>query len=369
MIRGKPDSQRGRKSNPKDVSKEIKMSRKQRFEAGNKDLIKNLAEQIEQQDYSQLGSLMKFWGSRVSRYSRRNTFGLFLQNPNMEHPVTLREMKKHGHKLKEGGQVYEILRPIFLKLDADGNVIRNPKKAKPKSEEKPEAAVQVDEEEEEEEEKEVEVASTKKIFWPVNCVVDLGNDTEGPPLSHGMTAGENTESLCEAMKAFAESRGVTVKTMAGKGALMPGALGVSDGKGTIGVYSGMSKENQFSVMVHEMAHEIIHDMKSRENEEYDHKTRELHAEGVAFLVCSYFGIAGEGSALYLKSYQVTAEDLEEHFDIISKTAREITYNIEKQLKLQEDVETEIDNSKSEVIEDVESLDLAEIDEIAGCIKF
>lgn len=363
MIRGKPDSARKAGNNIKDTSPELRRSRKQRFNDSDRDLINRLADQIAEKDYSELQKVYDFWTSRVGKYSRLNVFGLYLQNPDMQRPVTLREMRKHGHKLKKGAKVYEIIRPIFLKLDAEGNVIKGKKSENKPVPENEEEGIRVDEET-----PEVEVAETKKIFWPVNCVVDLGVGTEGPPLQMGLDSHEGVEDLIEALKEFAASRNIEIKTMAGSFAGAEGALGTSDGKGTITVYSGMTPEHQFATMVHEMAHEMIHDLDSRKEEKWDRKTRELHAEGVSYLVLSNFGIKGDKSALYLKSYKVDADDLREHFDIISKTARTITYNIEKVLKSKQDVETEIDNSP-QVVEDVEELNIEDIDEIASCIKF
>lgn len=63
--------------------------------------------------------------------------------------------------------------------------------------------------------------------------------------------------------------------------LPAGVEGWSRG-GRIAIRRGLLPAEEFSVMVHEVAHELLH---SNDTDRRDRKTRETEAEAVAFVVC------------------------------------------------------------------------------------
>ena len=100
-----------------------------------------------------------------------------------------------------------------------------------------------------------------------------------------------------------------------------GALGVSKG-GKIAIKSDLSPAQEFSVLVHELAHEILHHKKGVEKPT---KTlRETQAEAVAYIVAQGIGLdAGESSTNYIQLYQGDAKTLMNSLEEVRQAATEI----------------------------------------------
>ncbi|MFC1636436.1 hypothetical protein ACFL5Z_16525 [Planctomycetota bacterium] len=78
------------------------------------------------------------------------------------------------------------------------------------------------------------------------------------------------------------------------------AEGVSAG-GVIKLKKGLTAAEEFSVLAHEAAHEIIHNC--RDNMPKDKKVRETEAEAVAFVVCHGIGLdVNTASSDYIQLY-------------------------------------------------------------------
>jgi len=97
------------------------------------------------------------------------------------------------------------------------------------------------------------------------------------------------------------------------------AEGVS-GKGTILIRQGLAPAAEFSVVVHELAHEMLH-----WSEEKPSKTVcETEAEAVAFVVCEAVGLeTATASSDYISLYQGKKETLVASLGRIQQTARVI----------------------------------------------
>jgi hypothetical protein len=99
-----------------------------------------------------------------------------------------------------------------------------------------------------------------------------------------------------------------------------GADGVSRG-GRISIRPGLEPANQFSVTVHEFAHELLH----RGDDRPQSKTvRETEAEAVAFVVCQAIGLEnGTSASDYIQLYNGETKTLAESLDRIQHVAAEI----------------------------------------------
>ena len=99
-----------------------------------------------------------------------------------------------------------------------------------------------------------------------------------------------------------------------------GPDGVSRG-GSISVLETLAPAEKFSVITHELAHEMLH----KGGDPRPSKTiRETEAEAVAFVVCQAIGLEGNGAAVdYIQLYKGDAETLSASLDRIQKTASEI----------------------------------------------
>ena len=96
------------------------------------------------------------------------------------------------------------------------------------------------------------------------------------------------------------------------------ALGMSYG-GRIAILPGQSKAEEFSTLIHETAHELLH--KAERRTATTKTVRETEAEAVAFVVGKAVGlVAGTASADYIQLYHGNASLLAESLEVIQQTA-------------------------------------------------
>ena len=135
--------------------------------------------------------------------------------------------------------------------------------------------------------------------------VDLPNlnEVSGDP-------GENVELLA----AFVKSKGIQLVYNPN---IAP-ALGMSYG-GRIAILPGQSKAEEFSTLVHETAHELLH--KAERRTATTKTVRETEAEAVAFVVGKAVGLVNDtASADYIHLYHGNASLLAESLEVIQQTA-------------------------------------------------
>jgi hypothetical protein len=137
--------------------------------------------------------------------------------------------------------------------------------------------------------------------------------------------GENIERLA----AFLKEQGIQLVYRDD----LQGALGKSYG-GRIAILSGQSKAEEFSTLVHETAHEMMH--KAERRTATTKTIRELEAEAVAFVVGKAVGlINGTASADYIQLYQGNASLLAESLEVIQQTANVILAALETPMKAED----------------------------------
>jgi hypothetical protein len=96
------------------------------------------------------------------------------------------------------------------------------------------------------------------------------------------------------------------------------ALGMSYG-GRIAVLPGQSKAEEFSILVHELAHEMLH--KAERRTATTKVVRETEAEAIAFVVGKAVGLeAGTASADYIHLYHGNASLLAESLEVVQQTS-------------------------------------------------
>jgi len=104
------------------------------------------------------------------------------------------------------------------------------------------------------------------------------------------------------------------------------ALGMSYG-GRIAILPGQSKAEEFTTLVHETAHELLH--KAERRTATTKTIRELEAESVAFVVGKAVGLVNvSASADYIQLYQGNASLLAESLEVIQQTANVILSALE-----------------------------------------
>ena len=135
------------------------------------------------------------------------------------------------------------------------------------------------------------------------------------------TRGEVGE-FNQRLQAFIESQGIALEF---KDSIAP-ALGMSYG-GRIAILPGQEPAEEFSTLVHELAHEMLH--KAERRTATTKAVRETEAEAIAFVVSQTIGLdAGRASADYIHLYHGNAALLTESLEVIQRTAALILSVIE-----------------------------------------
>jgi len=113
-----------------------------------------------------------------------------------------------------------------------------------------------------------------------------------------------------------------------------GALGASR-NGSIVVCAGMPAAETFAVLVHEVAHELLHQQTGRKRK-VSRTVRETEAEAVAYVVCQAMGLeTTTRSADYIHMYQGDTETLSQSLDAIQKTAATLIERLQKESSVEQ----------------------------------
>jgi hypothetical protein len=140
--------------------------------------------------------------------------------------------------------------------------------------------------------------------------------TDGEPLPAPSEASGDPGAATEILKASVLERGIAIEFVDDLG----GALGMSSG-GRIHLVRGLSPAVQFTTLVHEYAHELLHRADDRPA---SRDTRELEAEAVAFVVGTAVGLGvSDASRDYIHLYHGDCETLGTSLNHIQRAASAI----------------------------------------------
>ena len=251
-------------------------------------------------DSETLKSYLKFL-SCFHNYSFGNVILIYMQCPHATHVAGFNAWKRHKRHVKKGETGIRILAPvIYKKNDGDGK--------EPASEE--------------------EAKTRKLVAFKVVSVFDV-SQTEGEDLpSIRGYSGDPAENL-QTLEQFATDKNIKVVWQRPDS----GALGISKG-GLIEVDPDLEAADRFAVLVHEVAHELLH--RGERREKTDKIIRETEAEAVAFAVCSAVGLeVGNSAADYIKLWQGDVVKLRESLDFIRVTASEILSALSTEVPFEE----------------------------------
>lgn len=130
--------------------------------------------------------------------------------------------------------------------------------------------------------------------------------------------------------------------------------GLSHG-GKITLLSGMKPAEEFSTLVHEIAHEMLHrgDRRTLTTKQ----VRETEAEAVAFVICKAIGLeTGTASADCIKLWHGDADLLRESLEAVQQTAAVVlgAIALKPEAKQESDSSTESDSVSYSPLPPVES---------------
>jgi hypothetical protein len=163
------------------------------------------------------------------------------------------------------------------------------------------------------------------------------SQTEGAPLPDLSErvkgeVGEYRERLID----FLIAQGIELEF---KESIAP-ALGMSYG-GKIAILPGQAAAEEFSTLIHEVSHELLH--KSTRRTATTKTVRETEAEAIAFVVSQTIGLdSGRTSADYIHLYHGNAALLAESLEVIQRTSALILSAIETPAAKAEETEAEAD---------------------------
>jgi antirestriction protein ArdC len=224
---------------------------------------------------------------RFHRYSVGNAILIGLQKPDATHVAGFRAWEQLGRHVKKGEHGIAIMAPIVWRRNRQQNDGDNKEQAGD------------------------EIVSTFKTAY----VFDI-SQTEGTPLPEFARAKGSPGAYLERLERFISSRGIKLE----RGDLRI-AEGVSVG-GTILLKASLAPAEEFSTMVHELAHEMLH--QDPANRPKDKTVREAEAEAVAYVVCQGVGLdANTASSDYIQLYNGDKKTLMASLERIQRTAAEI----------------------------------------------
>ena len=267
-----------------------KPSTKQEMIAAN---VKLLIDQLEAGHSEALTAYLTAM-SRFRTYSFGNVLEIARQMPTATRVAGFWTWKNMGRSVKAGQKGIRILAPIVgvrRKKDSEAN-------------------------------KDITKQNERVLAGFRNAYVFDISQTEGVdlPTMHEVSGdpGENIDRLA----AFLKGKGIQLLYNPN---IAP-ALGVSYG-GRIAILPGQSKAEEFSTLVHETAHELLH--KADRRTATTKTVRETEAEAVAFVVGKAVGlVTGSASADYIQLYHGNASLLAESLEVIQQTASVILAALE-----------------------------------------
>jgi len=247
--------------------------------------VKSLIEQLEAGHSDALTAYLDAM-SRFHNYSFGNILEIARQRPDATRVAGLYAWNQLGRKVMKGQKGIRILAPIIgIKRKKD-----------------------------EEAERDITKQNTRVLVGFRNAYVFDVLQTEGAKLptmrEMSGTVGENRDRLV----LFIESQGIDLVFTE---KIAP-ALGMSYG-GKIAICPGQGEAEEFSTLVHELAHEMLH--KAERRTTTTKVVRETEAEAIAFVIGKAVGLeTGSASADYIHLYHGNASLLAESLEVIQQTS-------------------------------------------------
>jgi antirestriction protein ArdC len=255
--------------------------------------VKSLIEQLEAGHSDALTAYLDAM-SRFHNYSFGNILEIARQKPTATRVAGLYAWNQLGRKVKKGEKGIRILAPIIgIKRKKD-----------------------------EEAEKDITKQNTRVLVGFRNAYVFDVSQTDGTelPTMREMrgTVGENRDRILSFIKEQGIELVFTEK-------IAP-ALGISYG-GRIAILPGQSEAEEFSTLVHELAHEMLH--KADRRTTTTKVVKETEAEAIAFVIGKAVGLdTGSASADYINLYHGNASLLIESLEVIQQASAVILAALE-----------------------------------------
>lgn len=256
------------------------------------DALANLSEALRSGESDTLTAYNAFM-AKFYRYSWFNTLLILSQNNAASHVAGFMKWKEQGRYVKKGEKGLAILVPLKYKS-----------KTKDYNED----------------------ADETLVGFTTGYVFDVAQ-TDGEPIPEFATVSGDPGLYSSRLRDLIQERKIDLRYADG----LDGARGSSHG-GRICILKGMPAAEEFQVLAHELAHELLH--RGDRRSETNVQIRELEAEAVAFVCCTSIGIeTGSASADYIKLYQGDEKLLGQSLSYIQNVSAQILdYILHPQVK-------------------------------------
>lgn len=241
------------------------------------DALDTLAALLEAGHSEQLTKLLKTM-ARFHKYSWHNVALIASQRPTATRVAGFHTWRSLGRFVRKGEKGIAILAPIVRRRETES-----------------------------------EGDNARTVFgFRVAHVFDL-EQTDGEPLAEPKEASGDPGDKTALLKAAILGQGISVESVDD----LNGALGTSSREG-IRLLNGLSSAMEFTTLVHEYAHQLIHISDDRPTAR---DTRELEAEAVTFVVGGAIGLdTAVASADYISLYRGDRDALAASLDRIQRAA-------------------------------------------------
>jgi len=258
-----------------------------------REAFNQLVEDVEAGKSDTLKAYLKAMG-RFHRYSVGNAILIQLQKPDATHVAGFRAWQRLGRHVKKGEHGIAIMAPVVCRRKTQTD------------------------DSEEDKDTDGGIVTTFKTTY----VFDI-SQTDGKPLPEFARAQGDPGGCLERLEGFVAERGIRLERHEG----LKMAEGVSTG-GTILLKASLAPAEEFSVLVHELSHEMLHQDPSGRPE--DRTVREAEAEAVAYVVCQGIGLdVSTASSDYIQLYDGDKKTLMQSLERIQRTAAEILEAVTK----------------------------------------
>lgn len=278
-------------------------------------LEKGVKDVFQSDKYKQFLNVM----AKFPRYSVNNTMLIMMQRPDAQLCQSFTGWKQMGRYVKKGEKGISILAPAPYKIEREQT----------KLDEKGRPVFDADGEPVKE-----KVEVTIRAFKVVKTF-DL-SQTDGkelPTIGPSELVG-NIEGYPKLLQALQEISPVPVSFELIDGDAK-GFYHLEDKK--IVVQDGMSEVQTIKTLLHEMAHEKLHDKDNvPEAKDISRNGKEVEAESVAYVVCQHYGInTSDYSFSYVAGWSEEKEtpELKASLDKIRQTASEFIYQIDQKMEV------------------------------------
>lgn len=219
--------------------------------------------------------------AKFHRYSFGNVMLIASQRPDATRVAGYRTWQSMGRQVRKGEKGITIIAPMLLKQEAEPG--QDPEKV---------------------------------LRFKATTVFDV-SQTDGEELPKPAQMQGTPKEHLQRLERFITDKGIVLEVRMDIGQ----AAGVSMG-GHICIRPELTPPERFSVLAHELAHEMLHH--GEHAERGDKQTRELEAEAVAYIVSTGIGLEpGTACSDYIQAYGGDAEKLAAVLDRVQKTAASI----------------------------------------------